>query len=388
MNPKTTSHRPPIIQELREMSRPPLTPEISEYLNPTQGIEGAFIIKKAGAWLKTATKQPEARMLFDRFWFEGELCILFADTNIGKSILAVQIGDSISRGQPIGGLQLTASAAPVLYFDFELSHKQFHTRYTAPGHGNYNFNKHFSRAVFNPAANKMHKFSSYQAYIENEIENAILTAKAKVLIIDNITCLRFDTHATNGALNLVRSLQTIKNKYHISIMVLAHTPKRNPIKPVTRNDLQGSKMLINFCDSAFAIGESQSVNGLRYLKQIKQRSIHQEYGAEKVCLCTIIKPQNFLQFHFSGHSPESEHLMPYTEQYRKNTETRVAQLQSQNLSIRQIAAKLNIASSTVFRIVRRLEKKEMNEPPTKSSPLERGQGCVSQRNGHAEALEA
>jgi hypothetical protein len=45
--------------------------------------------------LKEAMNMPKREMLFDEFWFEGEVCILFADTNVGKSILAVQIGDSI-----------------------------------------------------------------------------------------------------------------------------------------------------------------------------------------------------------------------------------------------------------------------------------------------------
>jgi hypothetical protein len=34
----------------------------------------------------------------ESFWYEGELCILFADSNLGKSILAVQIGNSINTG--------------------------------------------------------------------------------------------------------------------------------------------------------------------------------------------------------------------------------------------------------------------------------------------------
>src|SRR5215469_18037778 len=46
-----------------------------------------------------AAEQPVPQMLFGKFWFEGELCILFSDSNSGKSILAVQIGNSISCGE-------------------------------------------------------------------------------------------------------------------------------------------------------------------------------------------------------------------------------------------------------------------------------------------------
>ena len=43
---------------------------------------------------------------------------MFADSNVGKSILAVQIADRIARTDN------------VLYLDFELSEKQFQLRYT------------------------------------------------------------------------------------------------------------------------------------------------------------------------------------------------------------------------------------------------------------------
>jgi hypothetical protein len=137
-------------------------------------------------------------------------------------------------------------------------------------------------------------------------------------------------------------------------LVLAHTPKRNPAKPVTRNDLQGSKMLINFADSAFAIGESQAKPGLRYLKQIKQRSGGQVYGADNVYLCEVIKPYNYLHFDFIGPANEAEHLLHYTEQHRKSTEDRIMQLYQQGHSLRQIATEIGRPYSMVFRFVKKL----------------------------------
>jgi len=321
----------------------------------------AFIMKPAADWLQMGNEQQHDEMLFGEFWHEGELCILFADTNVGKSILAVQIGNSISRGEPIPGFQMKRQPENILYFDFELSTKQFEKRYTSAIHGNYQFAPNFFRLVFNPAATGMHKFASYADYINNALENAIISSRARILIIDNITCLRSGTDSAASAISLMRNLQTLKNKYSLSVLVLAHTPKRNPVKPVSRNDLQGSKMLLNFADSAFAIGESQTVNGQRYLKQIKQRSSSQVYGAANVCLCSIIKPYNFLQFEFNGYGTEAHHLMHYTEQYRHNTENRILQLRQQGLSMRQIAADTRLSSSTVDRVLKRLAKGDGDE---------------------------
>lgn len=69
-------------------------------------------------------------MLFGEFLFEGEIFILFADTNLGKSILAVQIANSISTGISTCGLNLKCSPTPIIYFDFELSDKQFENKYS------------------------------------------------------------------------------------------------------------------------------------------------------------------------------------------------------------------------------------------------------------------
>ena len=241
--PHYLAERPAVIEEIRNSIRgiqtkpqPRPKPTVWELQHPkteTSGTEPEFIIKRAGKWLRDGAKIPEPQMLFDRFWLEGELCILFADTNAGKSVLAVQIGDSITNGRPIAPLQLTAESCGVLYIDYELSHKQFQQRYSTKNNHNYKFSSRFCRAVTNPQANKMYKFSSYQQYLENELENSLLIAKAKVLIIDNITCLNYGAHHATGALSLMRGLQAIKAKYNCSILVLAHTPKRNPTQPIT-----------------------------------------------------------------------------------------------------------------------------------------------------------
>ncbi len=353
-----SSARPLEIELIRTMARRPLTAKENKTLDKITEAKAdtkeAFIIKPASDWLQPGTHHQDDDMLFGDFWHEGELCILFADTNVGKSILAVQIGNSISRGEPIPGFSMKQQAENILYFDFELSARQFEKRYTSDQHGAYQFNPNFYRVVFNPDATGDKKFASYADYINNALENILITSSARIIIIDNITCLRSGTDSAASAISLMRNLQAIKNKYGLSILVLAHTPKRNPAKPVSRNDLQGSKMLLNFADSAFAIGESQTVTGRRYLKQIKQRNSGQLYGADNVCLCSIIKPTNFLQFAFNGYGCEAEHLLHYTEQHRQSTENRILKLRNQGLSFRQISAETHLSASTVERLLKRL----------------------------------
>ena len=352
-----TNHRPMEIELIRDMAHRKLTPKenkiLDDKLDPPN-TRDAFIIKTASQWLETPTQQQDYQRMFGDFWYRGELCILFADTNVGKSVLAVQIGDALSKGETVmQHLESPPQPQKVLYFDFELSAEQFEKRYS-DRNGRYPFSADFYRLVFNPHATGQKRFASYADYMNNALENVLVSTGARTLIIDNITCLRTGTEATAGAVNLMRNLQTIKQKYGLSILVLAHTPKRNPARPVTRNDLQGSKMLINFADSAFAIGESQTTPGLRYLKQIKQRSGQEQYGATNVCLCRVSKPLNFLKMDFIDNATEAAHLLPYTEQHARQIEQRVLLLHSQGRSVRFIADEMGISRSKVFRMVKRL----------------------------------
>src|SRR5271165_1831234 len=98
------SDRPEAIDLIRAMTRgtiaPKQTKKLDKLLEPPVDTKEAFIIKSASDWLQTGGHSDDDGMLFGDFWRQGELCILFADTNVGKSILAVQIGDALSRGEP------------------------------------------------------------------------------------------------------------------------------------------------------------------------------------------------------------------------------------------------------------------------------------------------
>ena len=207
---------------------------------------------------------------------------------------------------------MEASKQPVLYFDFELSDKQFENRYSKDFEQHYNFDNNFIRVEINPDAN-IPETQDFEDYLNHSLERSIVETGAKILIIDNITYLKNETEKAKDALPLMKHLKELKSKYGLSILVLAHTPKRDLSKPIIRNDLQGSKMLINFCDSSFAIGESSDDKSTRYLKQIKARSTEIVYDAEHVCVCRIDKPHNFLGFEFLNFGTEPEHLKHESE---------------------------------------------------------------------------
>ena len=307
---------------------------------------GLFLIKTANEWMEEAKNRPIPKMLFSQLWYEGEICILFADTNLGKSILAVQIGNSISKAEHIIGFKIETQKQSVLYFDFELSDKQFQNRYSKDYTENYNFDNNFLRIEINTDAD-LPINQNFDDFLILSIEQSLLKSNSKVLIIDNLTYLKTDNEKAKEALPLMKKLKELKSKYSLSILILAHTPKRDLSKPITRNDLSGSKMLMNFCDSSFAIGESNQDKQIRYIKQIKQRNCEQVFDTDNVCICHINKEYNFLQFEFIGYGNEREHLKQYTDKDREINIEKVKELNTQGKSQRQIANEMGMSLGAV-----------------------------------------
>ena len=135
---------------------------------------GMMTIKTANLTILEASQQPAPRALWKSFWYEGELSCLFADSNVGKSILAVQIADRIARTDI------------VLYLDFELSEKQFQLRYT-DGHGRlHTFPDKLYRVSID--CNSLLDVNFEEAII-GSIEQMALQTECRIFIIDNLTYL-------------------------------------------------------------------------------------------------------------------------------------------------------------------------------------------------------
>lgn len=326
--------------------------KLMQQAEEAQTNKGLFVVMPANKWIEQAKTRPIPRMLFGEFWFEGEICILFADTNLGKSILAVQIGDSISTGIPLHGFRYEAQPQQVLYFDFELADKQFENRYSVNFTNHYSFSENFIRVEINSDVN-IPTGLSFEDFLSLSLERAIIETGAKVLIIDNLTYLKSETEQAKDALPLMKHLKAIKKKHGLSILALAHTPKRDLSKPITRNDLQGSKMLINFCDSSFAIGESHTDKRLRYLKQVKSRNTEIIYDTENVGVFQIDKPHNFLQFDFLSFGCEREHLKERSQKDKEEMVEKVKLLSSQNKTQREIAREMGISLGAVNKYLKK-----------------------------------
>lgn len=307
----------------------------------TTELSNFFICKSANQWIQEAKQRPNPEPLYMTLWFQGEHCCLFADSNIGKSVLAVQIATAIAPNRM------------VLLFDFELSDKMFQMRYTDDETQQlYDFPPNLLRLELNPESKDIITANLEDAIIKN-IELAAISKNAQIIIIDNLTWLSNQLEKGDAAGQLMQSLQGLTRKYGWSILSIAHTPKRNLSNPVTQNDLAGSKKLMNFFDSAFAIARSRKDERLVYVKQIKVRNDVFRYGEDNVIVYEIVKNGAFLHLKQIGYATEKEHLQSMDEQEKNALKDAIIALLNEGKTQKQAAAELGISESKVSRLLKK-----------------------------------
>jgi archaellum biogenesis ATPase FlaH len=295
--------------------------------------------------LVDAQNQPIIEPLLGPFWYSGELSILFADAGVGKSTLAVQIADRLSKGIQMFDLAGPTSPLKVHMLDFELSDRQVEARYKNPETDElYSFADGFTcdsidftqLMIENPSV-------QLDVAILNRIRRDILVTKAHVVIVDNISYLSMQTASdTQAALELMKSLVALKRELGTSILVLAHTPKIPQSRPITVNDLAGSKHLANFADSVFGLGRSVSGADVIYMKQVKaSRSGEFVYDSDNVIVMRRgrISP-SFLGFSLEGTDSEFKHLRERNPEESIQLRDRAIEMHQKGMSVREIAEKL------------------------------------------------
>ncbi|UKM65471.1 AAA family ATPase [Flavobacteriaceae bacterium GSB9] len=313
-------------------------------------------IRTASQRMQDAQKMPEIKPLIGVVWQMGELHILFGDTGSGKSVLAIQIANSLSRGINVLNI-LTNGVGPqkVLVYDFELSDRQFLKRYSDDTNNMYDFHEDFILSDIDFKQLMIdYPNESLDKCMFRKIRQDIKETRANVVIIDNITFLTTQAaQETSVALDLMKELDSMKKEFGISILVLAHTPKVKNGTFLTLNELGGSKHLSNFADSVSCLGKSSQEKDVRYLKQVKpSRSAEIIFDIENVIGLTLNKRNKFLGFDYLDCTHESEHLDFSSPKERRNQKLdMVIELHENGASYRAIESTTGVPKSTVERWV-------------------------------------
>ncbi|MEX2234391.1 MAG: AAA family ATPase [Cyclobacteriaceae bacterium] len=289
--------------------------------------------------LTKPTSMERPKQLAGPVWAQGELAFLFAEDGVGKSILAVQIGCAIVTGQSIPGFTCQVTAQPVALIDAELSDYQFNTRYPSGLPSN------FKRFTFNEDQQAALVKAEVQ-FVVDQIEAAANSCNSKVIILDNLSALTsmIDLTKTSDSIHLMGLLNELKKKGY-SVLVIDHCRKpmkENEFKPISKHDLQGSKMKSNLADSVFSIGKSCQGENIRYIKALKIRSYEMVYT--KKAVATMELRPDPLRLDFLGLNGEWEHV--------NDQDSKIIRMSVEGKTQAEIAREIGISQQAVSKKLR------------------------------------
>jgi hypothetical protein len=302
-----------------------------------------------------AHEKPKRRVIGDLIR-EREVSILFSDEKTGKTILALQFAIAAAKGENLFGrpdlFPNECEPMKVQIFDFEMENRELYDRYSDPSNGEmYNFGPNVIRTIMNPECFDLKAAPERLiAAVEAEIEKH----QPKFVIIDNITWLVKESTDADVAAEFMGKMLQLQRRHEMSVVVIAHTPKRNTAEPLESRNLAGSKNLVNFCKNLIGVAASRKDKPIRYIKHIFSRNSPVIYDESNVIECGIEKEpgSSLLQWKLMGFSKELEHL---TVPEQEHTEDEILEMvfnrRQNNMSYEQIRKDLclNWHKTTIIR---------------------------------------
>jgi hypothetical protein len=338
-----------------------------------------FRTRTAAEWIEEAKIQPRPACLLGDLWLEGELAVMLGEHGSGKTVLAMQVAESIARGKEVLGFtpdsatdtqdsgddgggsgdQPSTRAQRVLYFDLELSARQFEARYSvdpAPGDEfldfHYEFSHLFQRSEIDPCLDRPDDGKRLEDFILDGIETEIVESGAKVVIIDSIDGFNGRVMRSRDIAYVMNRIKRLKAKFGLSILVLAHLTHRNPTTPIAADRLIATRTLVSFADSVFAIGQCRWDERHRYIKHLRSKSTDIVFDAEYVpafFLSKVGSLGSFLSFNFDGFRREETMLDAYLNKTRLKRADEVKELAAEGRGQREIAVYLDMSLGSVNR---------------------------------------
>ncbi|MEQ1607255.1 MAG: AAA family ATPase [Pyrinomonadaceae bacterium] len=306
--------------------------------------EGDLEVMSAGECLSDV--EP-SKMLLGDLWREGELAVLYGDTSSGKSLLAVQLAEAIARGRSIEPFEMTAGAQKVLLLDLGRTREQFSRRYMAESDSD-------------EVAGKRYEFSPdlKRGFLKNAVQiapgklgPAIERSGAKIVIIDSLAYLQ-KYAIPRETVVAMRELRRLQKRFGLSILVLMNTSRVVNKRGISAGDIPCSSVVTSYADNVFAVGRSGSKSAVRYLKHIKNSLDDTIYGAAHVPYFAIIAEGGvFPSFHYIGVAGEMTLRSHDNDHWEWQRIRSIKRLSDEGKTIREIAAELEIARSTVQRLL-------------------------------------
>ena len=303
--------------------------------------------------------------LYHNMWFEGEICFLFGDTNIGKSVLGVQIAREISETHP---------DKRVGYVDMEHSNQQFYKRYQDlesktkvkwPGNL-YRIAPDWKDAKEFLDLDKKSKALHLDDWFKNELRFELDPEHSDntpdYIVVDNLGMLVFDGESNEKATRFMSWLKILKECYNKSLLIITHTPKVNAYEYLSPNHMAGAKSFQKYADSFIGMKRVPDSDDI-YIRSFKARYTRNDNKAYRMKLAEDAEHglhfQEIGAFDEMSLYPDSVKTQTSRSYSRKSTtpeeEKAIVELLRQGKSMAKVSMETGVRFGAVRRVANQLK---------------------------------
>ena len=214
------------------------------------------------------TKMKEYKYLIENVLVQKGITLVASTDGVGKSLLASQLGLSLTTGSPFMGYFPILKTAPVMLIQFELEDEELQRRVKRQLEGFGNVTT--SQPYYFGKRDKSKIFENKWDYIELTLDDH--SFYEGVVIIDNLyTSTELNISNNDECRRLLQKIDFIKMKYDTAFVLLGHFTKTEPGTPLRKEDVEGGKSLTNYVNNTLLLGRSTLNPEMRIGKLMKVR---------------------------------------------------------------------------------------------------------------------
>ncbi len=209
---------------------------------------------------KTFVKMPEP--IIDDLFFEKDIMGLAGGTNVGKSVMSLQLSTCLALGVPFLGFRIP-KPRKVMHVQFELKDESFKQLIERTA-------MHFVDKYPVEAERFEQNLSILSSGQDNvftdkweEMDANLTFDPCEVLVVDNLyTSTNKNVSKNDDVMDLLRTMVNLKNKHKVAILIVSHHKKIGEASPLDVSMMLGGSAYTNHLDGIVQLASSQRLPGL------------------------------------------------------------------------------------------------------------------------------
>jgi len=206
--------------------------------------------------------------LIENFLIEEGVLLIASTDGTGKSLIASQLGYSLSTGIDYLDFRVL-KPSPVVHIQFEMEDGELQRRMDLQEEW---FKNHPAlKPHFIAPRDDSDIFEDKWDKIDTTLQEHDF--RRGTIIVDNLYTSTDLKLSDNDELKLlIKKIERIKKKYKLAIVLIGHFTKVDAGQPLDKNNIEGGKKLTNWVNNVFLMGKSTLNPDLRIGKLVKVRS--------------------------------------------------------------------------------------------------------------------